>query len=104
MKIVAYVGGIASLVLVALACGGASGGYDGAANLAACEKYAEHMQNLECLGEMQRAAYTAEKLCMSSNTGFVNLVPMYECYVENAKCGDDGIIDLAGMGNCSPDM
>jgi hypothetical protein len=74
-----------------LACTGAGGG-EGGDNASACERYVEHMNELDCM----TLTYDADEVCAGASLSPADMVPYWECARANARCdGDTPVIDIA---------
>ena len=99
MKIFAYVLSGTALVGIALACGG--GAAYTAKNTEACERFSEHVQSLDCMGNM-KATYSGNFCDTYKSNGFVDYSGFFDCMTENMKCAGD-LPDTEALGNLSID-
>lgn len=84
----------AAAVMFSLACGGGGN----ADNAAACKRYVEKQNGLEC---MKMAQLNANDMCPDTlDMSPVDMASYYDCLAENAKCNGE-IPDLAGQANCT---
>lgn len=85
---------LALLALVgalSLACGGA-GAPTGSDNEAACQRYVDHMNGLDCV----ELTYDREEMCSTANLSPADMVPYWDCAREHSACdGDTPVIEIA---------